>query len=174
MALMKILYYPHSVLTTKGRDVEVVDDRVRKILDDMAETMYANKGLGLASNQVGLLERLVVIDIPEDKERGIRATGLLQMINPRIVVQEGHIVYQEGCLSFPGLYIDVPRAAHVVVEFLDREGKPQRMEADGLLGVAFQHEVDHTNGIVFVDRLDRKARKRALREYDRLRKEMGL
>ena len=174
MALMKIVYYPDEVLKTPGKEVEQVDDRIRKLLDDMTETMYENKGLGLAAQQVGLLERLVIIDIPEDEERGIEGTGLLQMVNPRIVVSKGHQVYQEGCLSFPGLYIEVPRADYVAFEFLDRNGKKVQMEAYDLFAVAVQHEIDHTNGIVFIDRLDRKARRRALREYEKLRKKMGL
>ncbi len=174
MSEMKILYYPHEILTTPAQAVGNVDDEIRKLLDDMAETMYLNKGLGLAGNQVGLLKRLVCIDIPEDEEQGIKATGLLQMVNPRIVESEGEVEFQEGCLSFPGLYIDVPRAAKVTFEYLDRNGKLQTVHADGLLSVAVQHEIDHTNGVVFIDRLTPKARKRALRDYERAKRKLGI
>jgi peptide deformylase len=174
MAEMQILYYPHEILTTPAKEVKEITDEVRKLLDDMAETMYLNKGLGLAGNQVGLLQKLVCVDIPEDPENGIQATGLLQMVNPRIVAASGEVEFQEGCLSFPGLYIDVKRSAKVTLEYIDRDGRLQRLEADGLLAVAFQHEVDHTNGVVYVDRLTPRAKKRALKEYDRLKRKMGI
>jgi len=174
MSEMKILHYPHEVLTTPAKEVDEVTDDIRTLLDDMAETMYLNKGLGLAGNQVGLLQKLVCIEIPDDEESGLKGTGLIQMVNPRLVDSGGEIEYQEGCLSFPGLYIDVKRASEVTLEYLDRNGKLQRVHSDGLLAVAIQHEIDHTNGIVFIDRLAPKARKRALKEYERAKRKMGI
>lgn len=173
MSEMKILYYPHEILTTPAKDVGEVDDEIRKLLDDIAETMYLNKGIGLAGNQVGLLKKLVCIEIPDNEEQGIKGTGLLQMVNPKILEAGDEIEFQEGCLSFPGLYIDVKRASEVTLEYLDRDGKLHRIHSDGLLAVVIQHEIDHIKGIVFVDHLVPKAKKRALKEYEQTKHKMG-
>ncbi|NOZ00322.1 MAG: peptide deformylase [Deltaproteobacteria bacterium] len=168
MSLLNIRIYPDSVLTTPAEPVDVVDDGIRKTLEDIAETMYAGSGIGLAAPQVGISLRLMTVDVPsgEDDDEG---SGLLYMINPRIVEKAGSVVFSEGCLSFPGLEIDVARSAGVKVEYTDMEGLPAFIEADGLLAICLQHEIDHLDGIVFVDRLGTVRRKLALREFNKLK-----
>ncbi|MBV8467030.1 MAG: peptide deformylase [Burkholderiales bacterium] len=149
MAILNILHYPDERLHNVATPVEQVDDKLRQLIDDMAETMYAAPGIGLAATQVDVHKRLVVIDVSEDK------TGLTTFINPRIVEADGKTTYEEGCLSVPGIYEEVERAEHVVVEALDRDGKPFRLEADGLLAICIQHEIDHLDGKVFVEKLSK-------------------
>ncbi len=169
MALLAIRYWPDSVLKQKGTPIEVWDDDLRRTLADMAETMYANRGIGLAAQQVGLARRMFVCDIPPEKE-GEKGTGLLYIVNPRIVRRDGEVTWNEGCLSFPGLEIDVNRAARVRVTYQDEHGRAREIEAGGLMAVCLQHEIDHLDGIVFTDRLGPVSRRMALREYERLRK----
>ncbi len=170
MALLEVRFWPDPVLRQKGRPVEVWDEDLRRTLMDMAETMYAYKGIGLAAQQVGLTQRIMVCDVPSEKE-GERGTGLLLVTNPRIVRREGEVTWNEGCLSFPGLEIDVNRAARVRVVYQDERGVQREIEAQGLFAVCLQHEIDHLDGIVFTDRLGPVSRRMALREYERLRKQ---
>jgi peptide deformylase len=143
----EILIWPDPVLKQKARPVAKVDDTVRVLVKDMFETMYAAKGVGLAATQVGVLQRVIVLDTthsqPESKP--------LAMINPEIIGMEGEARYTEGCLSIPGESEDVDRAAIVTVKYLDEEGQEQTLRCDGLLAIAVQHETDHLNGTVFVD-----------------------
>ena len=148
--------------------LEVVDDGIRRNLEDMAETMYASNGIGLAAPQVGIGLRMMVVDVPAPEE-GEPGSGLLYMINPRIVERDGTITYCEGCLSFPGLEIDVKRDDRIQVEFMDHLGLPSVLEAEGLLSICIQHEMDHLDGVVFVDRLGTVRRKLALREFDKIK-----
>jgi peptide deformylase len=129
--------------------VESVDDDLRRLADDMAETMYAAAGVGLAANQIGVLLRVFVIDIAADDE----PSALRCFINPEIVEVSGTQTWEEGCLSFPGVMEEIRRAERVRVRALDRDGKPFELEADGLLAVAIQHEHDHLEGIVMLDKL---------------------
>ena len=147
MALLPILRYPDPRLHIKAKPVTVVDDALRRLVDDMAETMYAAPGIGLAAVQVNVHKRVIVIDVSEDK------TALRVLINPVIVAREGEQTYEEGCLSVPGIYEKVDRAGSVTVDALDRDGKPFRLQADGLLAVCIQHEIDHLDGKVFVEYL---------------------
>lgn len=147
MALLPILTYPDPRLHTVAKPVADVDDRIRRLIDDMAETMYAAPGIGLAATQVDQHIRLIVIDITEERN------GLLALINPEIVSKEGEAVAEEGCLSVPGIYDKVERAAKVTVKALDRNGKAFTLDADGLLAVCIQHEMDHLEGKVFVEYL---------------------
>lgn len=147
MALLPILTYPDPRLHTVAKPVADVDDRIRRLIDDMAETMYAAPGIGLAATQVDQHIRLIVIDITEERN------GLLALINPEIVSKEGEAVAEEGCLSVPGIYDKVERAARVTVKALDRNGKPFTLDAEGLLAVCIQHEMDHLEGKVFVEYL---------------------
>ncbi|GGA79354.1 peptide deformylase 2 [Arenimonas soli] len=147
MAKLPILEFPDPRLRTVARPVETVDDTLRVLVDDMFETMYAAPGIGLAATQVDVHQRLLVLDVSEDQSRP------MVFINPEILSAEGHQVYQEGCLSVPGIYADVKRANSVRVKALDRDGKPFEIEADGLLAVCIQHEMDHLAGKVFVDYL---------------------
>lgn len=147
MAILDILNYPDPRLYTVARPVTVVDDAVRRLVDDMAETMYAAPGIGLAATQVDVHQQVIVIDISEDKQ------NLQVFINPRLVAQSGTRSGEEGCLSVPGIYEEVTRAETVTVEALGRDGKPFTLEAEGLLAVCIQHEMDHLQGKVFVDYL---------------------
>jgi len=154
MARLDILHYPDARLHTVAKPVKAVDDRIRKLVDDMAETMYAAPGIGLAATQVDVHERVVVIDISETHDQ------LRVFINPEIVAQSGTEESEEGCLSVPGIFDKVTRAERVTVRALDREGKSFELEADGLLAVCIQHEMDHLKGKVFVDYLSNLKRNR--------------
>lgn len=149
MALLPIVKYPDPRLKQRALPVEVVDDEVRRLVDDMAETMYAAPGVGLAANQVGVLRRVFVIDISSEDE----PSELRVFINPELVETTGTQVWEEGCLSFPGVTEEIRRAERVLVRALDRDGKPFELEAHGLLAVAIQHETDHLNGVVMLDKL---------------------
>lgn len=147
MAILSILHYPDPRLHKIAQPVVEVDAKIRRLVDDMAETMYSAPGIGLAATQVNVHKQVVVIDTSEDKNR------LMTFINPRIVERDGTQDYEEGCLSVPGIYETVRRAAHVRVEALDRSGVPFALEAEGLLAVCIQHEIDHLLGKVFVEYL---------------------
>jgi peptide deformylase len=161
MALRKILTFPHPLLAKKAKPVAVVDDEIRRLVDDMAETMYAAPGVGLAAPQVGELLRIVVIDVDYTDEG--KSANLRVLINPEIVSKEGSISWEEGCLSVPGVTEEVKRSGRVVVRALDRDGKPQEIIGEGLLGVCMQHEIDHLDGTLFIDHLSRLKRKFSLR-----------
>jgi peptide deformylase len=154
MAKLDILHYPDARLHTVAKPVKAVDERIRKLVDDMAETMYAAPGIGLAATQVNVHERVVVIDISETHDQ------LRVFINPEIVAQSGTEESEEGCLSVPGIFDKVTRAERVTVRALDRDGKPFELDADGLLAVCVQHEIDHLKGKVFVDYLSSLKRNR--------------
>jgi peptide deformylase len=149
MALLPILHYPDPRLHKVAAPVKRVDDRIRQLINDMAETMYAAPGIGLAATQVDVHERFLIIDISETRD------DLQVFVNPVIVERSGEIEAEEGCLSVPGIFDTVWRAERVKVEALDREGKPFTLEAEGLLAVCIQHEIDHLDGKVFVDYLSR-------------------
>jgi len=147
MAILPILEFPDPRLRTVAKPVAQVDDALRKLVEDMFHTMYEAPGIGLAATQVDVHLRLLVLDTSEDK------SSPMVFINPEILESKGSQVYQEGCLSVPGIYADVTRAESVTVRALDRDGKPFELAADGLLAVCIQHEMDHLAGKVFVDYL---------------------
>ncbi len=147
MALLPILRYPDPRLHTVATPVVRVDDEVRKLIADMAETMYEAPGIGLAATQVDVHRRIVVIDVSEDK------SGLMALINPEILERDGEQVCEEGCLSVPGIYEKVTRAERVKVRALNEKGETREFAADGLLAVCVQHEIDHLDGKVFVEYL---------------------
>ncbi|MGE4339334.1 MAG: peptide deformylase [Pigmentiphaga sp.] len=148
MALLPILHFPDPRLHKVAKPVEVVDDRIRALVRDMAETMYAAPGVGLAATQVDIHERVIVIDVSEQHNE------LLALINPEILSRsDDRIVYEEGCLSVPGIYDKVERAEHVRVRALNPDGNTFEFEADGLLAICVQHEIDHLDGKVFVEYL---------------------
>jgi peptide deformylase len=167
MAVLPILVYPESKLRTVAEPVAEVDDEIKQIVDDMAETMYAAPGVGLAAPQVGISKRIFVVDTALDDE----PSKLHVFINPKFVEKDGEILWEEGCLSFPGIHEEVKRAERVVVQALDREGKPFEIEAEGLTAVALQHEYDHLDGVLIVDhvsffkkrQIERDLKKRAQR-----------
>jgi peptide deformylase len=149
MALMRILHYPEPLLKQVSQPVSVFDEALRKLAADMADTMYAAPGVGLAAPQVGVLQRLMVIDCaPKDA-----APQLISAVNPQIIAREGEIFEEEGCLSVPAYYARVPRSAHLQVRYQDLQGQTVDMVAEGLLAIAFQHEIDHLDGILFIDHL---------------------
>jgi peptide deformylase len=156
MALLEILKYPDPRLREVARPVPIVDDAVRKIVSDMAETMYAAPGVGLAATQVGIALRIFVIDVAAEGE----PSELRVFINPEITDREGKLLWKEGCLSFPGVAEDVKRAERIRVRALDLEGNPFELEADGLLAVAVQHENDHLDGVLMIDQVSAFARRR--------------
>lgn len=147
MALLPILRFPDPRLKKVAAPVSQVTDQIRKLAADMAETMYEAPGIGLAATQVDVHKRVVVIDISEEKNQ------LLVLINPELVTCDGLALGEEGCLSVPGIYDKVERAERVTVKYIDQDGRPQTLDADGLLAVCIQHELDHLDGKVFVDHL---------------------
>lgn len=149
MALLPILRYPDPRLHKKAASVEHVDESIRRLAADMAETMYEAPGIGLAATQVDVHKRIIVIDVSEDKSQ------LLTFINPQILELSGEQMCEEGCLSVPGVYEKVSRAERVKVSAVNLQGEPFTLEADGLLAVCIQHEIDHLEGKVFVERLSR-------------------
>lgn len=167
MTKMKVLEIPNPFLREKAKPVEKVDNRIVKLLDDMLETMYATNGVGLAANQVGLLERLVVIDCAREGEE----PDVLQMVNPKIINHSEEVLCRnEGCLSVPREYADVNRFSVVTVEYWDKQEKKQTRTADGLLGMAIQHELDHLEGILFIDYLSKLKRDKLLHHLEKRRK----
>jgi peptide deformylase len=158
MALLEILTFPDPRLEDRAQPVEQVDDSIRTLIDDMLETMYASEGVGLAAPQVGVQKRVIVVDCGErdpDEGRPLSPKEPVAVVNPVVSEAEGRVTWKEGCLSIPGYTDEVERAGQVIVEGLDRDGQPLRIEAEGLLAVCLQHEIDHLEGTLFLDRLSR-------------------
>lgn len=156
MAIRDIHLLGSPALRARCTEIEAVDDEVRRFIDDLFETMDAAKGVGLAANQVGITRRVAVVGVDDDR---------FAMVNPVIVSAEGRIRAEEGCLSIPEIYGDVTRPERIVLEALDREGTPYRRELDGYLARAVQHEIDHLDGIVFLDHLSLLKREILLRRW---------
>jgi peptide deformylase len=167
MAVRDILTYPDELLRTPAEPVAEVDDEIRRLVDDMAETMYAAEGVGLAANQIGVLKRIFVIDIAGEDE----PSDLKVFINPEILEAQGSQSMTEGCLSFPGAREDIKRAEQVRVRALGVDGKPFELDATGLLAVAIQHENDHINGVLMIDKVGPIARRKIGRQMARARQE---
>ncbi|WP_119679590.1 peptide deformylase [Indioceanicola profundi] len=169
MALLDILIVPDTRLKKVCAPIANVDGRVAKLADDMLETMYKAPGIGLAAPQVGLLERLIVIDVADHKTE---KPNPVAMINPEVVWRsEEQSTYNEGCLSIPEVYADVTRPAQVKVRYVDRGGEVREMEADGLLATCVQHEIDHLNGILFIDHLSQLKRSMIMRKMTKLKRQ---
>ena len=163
MAMLEILHHPDPRLRNVAAPVEMVDDAVRALADDLLETMYASRGIGLAAVQVGIARRVIVVDVSPERN------APLAVINPRVAEShEEEAEFEEGCLSVPGVYETVSRPARVRVEGWDRDGKPLSLEAEGTLAACLQHEIDHLDGRLFVDYLSRlkqhRIRKRAIKQ----------
>jgi peptide deformylase len=168
MAKLNILEFPDPRLRTVARPVAVVDDDVRRLIDDMLETMYAAPGVGLAATQVDVHRRVLVADVTQDQTRP------LALVNPEILEREGTVEAEEGCLSVPGIFDTLTaRSARIVVRALDRDGKSFEMEADGLLAICIQHEMDHLEGKLFVDYLSDLKRTRIRKKLEKERRENG-
>jgi peptide deformylase len=161
MAILDILHFPDPRLRNKAKPVAEVDDGVRKLVDDMFETMYQAPGIGLAAIQVNVPLRVVTIDISEERDQP------LALINPEILERDGIEEMNEGCLSVPGVYEKVRRADHIRFRALDRAGEPFEMEAQGLLAVCVQHEIDHLDGKLFVDYLSSLKRQRIRKKLEK-------
>lgn len=158
MAVLKLYTYPDKVLSEKCEKVTVVDDNIRKLLDDMLETMYADKGVGLAAPQIGITKRIIVIDDKVDEE-GNPGPHPMYLVNPEIIEKSAEtIIFNEGCLSVPGQSADVERHKRVKVKYLDYNGQEQMLEAEDYLAVILQHETDHLDGILYIDHLSRLKR----------------
>ena len=168
MAKLKILEFPDPRLRTKAVPVENVDDALRALIDNMFETMYDAPGIGLAATQVDVHQRLLVADVTPDK------SDPHVLINPEILEKDGVTVTDEGCLSVPGYYEEVERAQHIRVRFLDRNGDSQEMEAEGLLAVCIQHEMDHLDGKLFVDYLAETKRQRIRKKLEKERRHAAI
>lgn len=164
MALLTILHYPDPRLRRKAQRVERVTPEIEQLIDDMAETMYAAPGIGLAAIQVSEAKRIVVIDVSETRDQ------LQVFINPEVLETAGEQTLEEGCLSVPGIFDEVTRPARVRVRALDRNGEPFELAAEGLLATCIQHEIDHLDGKVFVDYLSRLKQDRIRKKLDKQRK----
>lgn len=167
MAILNVLEFPDPRLRTRAALVDQVDDDLRQLIDDMFATMYAAPGIGLAATQIDVHKRLLVADVSKDK------SAPYALVNPEIIEQEGQIITEEGCLSVPGIYAEVPRAERIRVGFLDREGEAREAEMDGLLGVCVQHEIDHLEGRLFVDYLSEAKRQRIRKRLQKERRQQA-
>ncbi|ALG70689.1 peptide deformylase [Azospirillum thiophilum] len=167
MARLPILVAPHPVLKRKAQPVAEVDARVAKLMDDMVETMYDANGIGLAAPQVGVLDRVIVVDVHEKGE----PPNPIRLANPEIVwSSDEKAVCEEGCLSVPEQYAEVTRPERIRVRYLDERNQPQELEADGMLATCLQHEIDHLNGVLFVDYLSTLKRGILLKKVQKLQK----
>jgi len=164
MPILEIRKYPEKILKEKAAPVESIDSHIQHLIDDMIETMHALRGLGLAANQVGITKRLSVIDTSIREEK----RPIIVLINPVIIEKEGMIEAEEGCLSIPGYMTTIKRAERVYVRGLNREGKTIEIEGTGLLARALQHEIDHLDGLLFIDRMSPIKRQFFKRRYKKL------
>ena len=168
MAILPIITAPDRRLKVKSKPVDVVDDAVRKLLDDMLETMYLAPGIGLSAVQVGVAKCLITVDVSRDEEDD----APLFLINPKIVEYSDRIeTYNEGCLSLPDQFADLPRPEAITLDYLDYDGAPQQLRADGLLSRCIQHEMDHLKGRLFVDHLSAVKRGMILRKLEKIRRQ---
>lgn len=167
MALREILIVPDPRRKKECEPVTEVNDEIRELLDDMLETMYAAPGIGLAAPQIGVMKRVVVMDVSDDKDK----PEPLKLINPEIIWEsEETSIYQEGCLSIPEQYADVERPAEVGMRYMDENGETHEIEADGLLATCIQHEIDHLDGVLFTDYLSALKRNMILKKVQKLQK----
>jgi peptide deformylase len=167
MALLTVLEYPHKALRTPASPVVLFDDHLLTIVKNMIETMYHDKGVGLAANQVGILSQIIVMDTSKEENAPIC------LINPQIISQEGEIFYEEGCLSLPGIYPKVKRAVTVTIEYQDEFGQPHTFNADGLMAHCIQHEMDHLNGILAIDHLSSLKRALIIKKLEKQQRKAG-
>ena len=169
MSKRKIIIEPDPLLRSKSSLLEKVDDEVRKLMDDMLETMYSAPGIGLAAVQIGILKSLIVIDISKDDKK----KNPLFLINPEITFRSNKTsTYEEGCLSLPGHFAEVERPAECHLNFVDYNGKKKDLKADGLLATCIQHEVDHLNGILFIDHISKLKRDMIIKKLKKSKKEL--
>ncbi|MCR4941756.1 MAG: peptide deformylase [Campylobacter sp.] len=170
--ILDILTYPNKKLFERSSEVEVFDDELGTLLDDMYETMIAGQGIGLAAIQVGVAKRIFIINLQNEQDIQDK-NELIEVINPIFLSKEGETTYQEGCLSVPGYYEDVKRAEVVKLSYQDRHGESKSIEADGLLAIALQHENDHLDGHLFIEKIGFNKRKKFEKEFKKLKKSKG-
>jgi peptide deformylase len=172
MTVLPIYVTPHPVLKTKAEPVEKITPEIRKLLDDMMETMYAARGIGLAAPQVGVSSRVIVMDVEQREDKEGEAGKPISLINPEIIWASDEIgSYKEGCLSIPDQYADVERPVKVRIKYMDENGASQELEADGLLAICIQHEIDHIDGILFTDHISSLKRDMIQRKVKKWTKE---
>ena len=170
MSQRKIVIEPDPILRKKSENLEKVDNELRLLLDDMLETMYSAPGIGLAAVQVGILKRLIVIDISKDKEK----KNPIFLINPEIISKSKNTsIYEEGCLSLPGHFAEIERPEECKIKYIDYDGKKKEMKANGLLATCIQHEIDHLNGILFIDYLSKLKKDMILKKLVKHKKELN-
>ncbi len=170
---LSILEYPNKKLKEISKEVNKFNKELHKLLDAMYPIMISSNGIGLAAIQVSHAKRVILLNIPdEDNEQATE--NLIEMINPIITKQNGEITYQEGCLSVPSFYEDITRFENITINYLDRDGNTKLLETDGLMSIAVQHEIDHLNGILFIDKLSYSRRKKFEKEYKKAQKEKKL
>ena len=170
MPKRKIIIEPDSLLRKKSQSLEKVDDELKKLMDDMLETMYSAPGIGLAAVQVGVLKRLVVIDLSKDDQK----KEPLFFVNPKITFQSKKTsIYEEGCLSLPGHFAEIERPAECHVSYVDYDGKNQELKASGLLATCVQHEIDHLNGVLFIDYLSKLKKDMIIKKLTKQKKEIN-
>jgi peptide deformylase len=170
---LTIVEYPDKRLKEKSKEIEKFDKELHGLLDAMYETMIQSNGIGLAAIQVGHAKQALLLNIPDEEDQQSIDT-LIEMINPIIIQTSGETTYQEGCLSVPSFYEDINRYESITVNYQDRDGNTKTIEADGLMSIAIQHEIDHLNGILFIDKLSYSRRKKFEKEYKRVQKEKKL
>jgi peptide deformylase (EC 3.5.1.88) len=166
MAILEIKKYPDEILKTRASFVDEINGNIQKLIDDMIETMYKANGVGLSAPQVGVSKRIIVVDTSPRQEN----QSLIVLINPEIINSEGEIISEEGCLSLPGFITRLQRKQKVFVKGLDKNGKEIEIEAEGLLARAFQHEIDHLEGILLIDRISPLKRELFRRKYKKIKK----
>ena len=163
MSLLKIQKYGNPILRQKCEPVKKVNNEIRKLIDDMLETMYKNNGVGLAAPQVGVKKRIIVIDV---------GNGPLALVNPKITKRKGEDILEEGCLSLPGILVKIKRATKINIEGLNREGKRISIEATYLAARALQHEIDHLNGILIIDKINFFKRQKLKKKLEKIRQSL--
>ncbi len=166
MAVLEIKKYPDDILKKKASEITDINGNIQKLIDDMIETMYKSNGIGLAAPQVGVSKRLIIVDISPREENN----SLIVIINPQIVSTEGEVLSEEGCLSLPGFITRLKRNEKVFVKGFDRKGKEIQIETDGLLSRAIQHEIDHLEGILLIDRISPLKRELFRKKYQKIKK----
>ncbi|PAF52208.1 peptide deformylase [Helicobacter sp. 13S00477-4] len=172
MAILDILKYPNKILRTPSQEVEKFDKDLHQFLDDMYETMSQKNGVGLAAIQVGIPKKIFIINIPDEENEVIDKKNLFEIINPVFLKKEGSIKWNEGCLSIPEFYEEVDRFEKITLAYQDRYGERKILKGEGLLAIAIQHEVDHLNGTLFIDKLPILKRKKFEKELKKIQKDI--
>ena len=168
--IREIIEYPNKILKEKSKEVIEFDEKLHSLLDDMYETMIAKSGIGLAAIQVCISLRVLILNLPSGEDDEQNRADLIEAINPEILTSSGSVTYSEGCLSVPGIHEDVTRKEHIQIKYYDRDGNKIVKDCDDLMAIAFQHEIDHLNGHLFIEKLSYLKRKKFDKEWKRRHK----